>query len=111
MTEDDLKQFLDDNKADIQRAVKQKLIDGMLAQHQWQISGEIAKVVQEFVAAEIVPEVRNYMAEQKGPILEAAIKGAAEIGDQLSKAIVERTAKKLDPSNYEFRSILKALFE
>jgi hypothetical protein len=111
VTEDDLKEFLDQNKADIQQAVKAKMIEGLITQHRWEISGEIAKIVQDFVTAEIVPEVKNYLAENKGPILQAAIAGAAEIGDTLAKAIVERTAKKLKADGYEFRSVLKALFE
>lgn len=111
MTEDDLKEFLDANKTEIQRAVKEKMITGLLEQNRWEISGEIAKIVQEFVAAEIVPEVKKYLADNKGPILEAAIAGAAQIGDTLSKAIVERTVKKLKADSYEFRAVLKALFE
>lgn len=111
VTEDDLKQFLDTNKTEIQRAVKEKMITSLLEQNRWEISGEIAKTVQEFVAAEIVPEVKKYLADNKGPILEAAIAGASQIGDTLAKAIVERTAKKLKADNYEFRAVLKALFE
>lgn len=111
MTEEDLKEFLDTNKAEIQQAVKTKMIAGLLEQNRWEISGEIAKVVQEFVAAEIVPEVKKYLADNKGPLIEAAIKGASEIGDALSKAIVEKTAKKLKADSYEFRAVLKALFE
>lgn len=111
MTEDDLKQFLDTNKTEIQRAVKEKMITSLLEQNRWEISGEIARAVQEFVAAEIVPEVKKYLADNKGPILEAAIAGAAQIGDTISKAIVERTAKKLKADSYEFRAVLKTLFE
>lgn len=111
MTEDDLKEFLEVNKSDIQRAVKDKMIAGLIEQNRWEISSTISKIVEEFVAAEIVPEIRKYLADNKGPILEAAIKGASEIGDTLSKAIVARTVKKLNPAGYEFRSVLKALFE
>ena len=111
MTADDLKTFLEENKESIQSAVKAKMIDSLLANHRWEISGEISKAVEEFVAAEIVPEVKKYLAEQKGPILQAAISGAAEIGDTLAKAIVSRTAKKLNAEGYEFRQVLEALFK
>lgn len=111
MTEDDLKDFLETNKAEIQSAVKSRMIENLLAANRWEISGAIAKVVEDFVAAEIVPEVKAYLADQKGPILEAAIAGAAEIGDTLAKAIVTRTAKRLQPDNYEFRQVMEALFK
>ncbi|GAA4108624.1 hypothetical protein ACFFTN_01220 [Aminobacter aganoensis] len=110
MTEDDLKDFLETNKAEIQAAVKVRMIENLLSQNQWAISGQIAKVVEEFVTAEIIPDVRAYLADNKGPLLQAAIAGAAEIGDTLSKAIVARTAKRLQPDNYEFRKVLEALF-
>jgi hypothetical protein len=111
MTEDDLKDFLEKNKADIQARVQERMIETLLAQNQWQISGQIAKAVEEFVTAEIVPEVKKYLTDQKGPILKAAIAGAAEIGDTLAKAIVTRTAKRLSPDGYEFRQVLDALFK
>lgn len=111
MTENELREFLEDNKASIQSAVKERMIESLLAQHQWEISGTISHVVQEFVTAEVVPEVKKYLADNKGPIVEATLVGAAAIGDTLSKAIVERTAKRLEPDNYQFRQIMKALFE
>lgn len=111
MTADELKAFLEANKDDIQAAVKAKVIAGLIENHRWEISGAIAKVVEEFVAAEIVPEIKKHLAAQKGPILEAAIAGAAEIGETLAKAIVARTAKRLNPDGYEFRQVLEALFK
>lgn len=110
MTEDDLKEFLETNKADIQARVKERMIEGLLAQNRWEISSQVAKVVEEFISKEIVPEVKTYLADQKGPILAAAIAGAAEIGDTLAKSIVARTAKRLAPDSYDFQKVLEALF-
>lgn len=111
MTEDDLKEFLDENKESIKNAVRAKMIESLLADHRWEISAEISKVVEDFVSTEIVPEVRKYLADNKGPILQAAIAGAAEIGDTLAKAIVTRTAERLKADSYQFRSVMKALFD
>jgi hypothetical protein len=111
MTEEDLKEFLDANKADIQEQVRKTMIERLLTSHQWEISSQIATVVKEFVAAEIVPEVKAFLADNKGPLVEAACKGAAEMGDALSQAIVERTAKKLKADSYEFRQVMKALLD
>lgn len=111
MTEEDLKQFLADNAADIKEQVRKTMIERLLTAHQWEISSQIAKVVQEFVAAEIVPDVKKFLADNKGPLVTAACAGAAQMGDALSKAIVERTAKKLKADSYEFRQVMKALLE
>lgn len=111
MTEDDLKQFLEDNNENIKEAVRQKMIASLLEQHRWSISEQISKVVEEFVGKEIVPDIKKYLADNKGPILTAACAGAAEIGDALAKGIVERTAKKLKPDGYEFRQVMEALFK
>ena len=111
MTEAELKEFLDANKADIQQAVKAKMIDRLLSTHQWEISGQITAIVNEFVTNEIAPEVKKFLADQKGPILEAACAGAAEIGNALSKALITHTAKNLDGESYKFRNVMKALFD
>jgi hypothetical protein len=111
MTEEDLKEFLESNKKEIQKAVRERMIESLLAQHRWEIGAHISKVVEEFVAAEIVPEIKKYLADNKGPILTAACAGAAEVGDALAKGIVERTAKKLKSDSYEFRQVMEALFK
>jgi F0F1-type ATP synthase delta subunit len=111
MTEEDLKEFLEDNKVSIQAAVKSKIIDRLLQEHSWQITQEIRDVVQAFVSAEIVPDVKKYLQDQKGPILEAALVGAAEIGNNLAKAITERSAKNLTSDSYQFRQVMEALFK
>ena len=111
MTEQDLKDFLEANKENIQEQVRITMIERLLTAHQWEISGQIAKVVQEFVATEIVPEVKTFLADNKGPLVSAACAGAAEMGEALSKAIVERTAKKIKADSYEFRQVMEALFK
>lgn len=111
MTTDELKAFLEENKADIESAVKAKLIAGLLENHRWDISAAITKTVEDFVAAEIVPAVKAHLTDQKGPIIEAAVAAAAQMGEALSMAIATHTAKRLTPGGYEFRAVLKALFE
>lgn len=111
MTPDDLKSFLEENADDIKAAVKARMIEGLLQTHRWQITDEVAAVVKEFVSSEIVPEVKKHLMDQKGPILEAALVGASEIGDSLSKAIAEHSAKNLTSDSYKFRQVMEALFK
>ena len=111
MSPDDLKEFLAENDAEIKAAVKAKMIERLMESHRWQITDEIGVVVKDFVSKEIVPEVKKYLADNKGPILEAAIAGAATIGDALAKAVTERAAKNITPDSYQFRQVMEALFK
>lgn len=111
MTEEDLKQFLDDNAEAIKAQVKQKMIDGLLAEHRWTISSQIGEIVNEFIKDEIAPAVKEHLASEKGPILEAAIKATNGISELLAQALVEKAAKNLKGDSYNFRNTLKAIFE
>lgn len=111
MTEEDLKQFLEDNADAIKAQVKQKMIDGLLAEHRWSMSSQISEIVNEFVRDEIAPAVKEHLQSEKGPIIEAAIKSASGIGDLLAKSLIERAAKNLNGDSYSFRQTLKAVFE
>lgn len=111
MTEEDLKTFLEANKAEVQAQVKQRLIDGLLQNHQWTMRDQISEVVSEFMKTEIMPEVRTYLASEKSAILEGAIKAASGIGDMLAQKLVAQAAKNInEKSTYEFRKIAEAIF-
>lgn len=111
MTEEDLKQFLDENADAIKAQVKQRMIDGLLAEHRWSISSQISEIVNEFVRDEIAPAVKAHLQSEKSEIIEAAVKSASGIGDLLAKALVERAAKNISGDSYNFRNTLKAIFE
>lgn len=111
MTEEDLKQFLEDNKADIQAQVRQKVIDGLLADYQWTLRENISGIVADFIKTEIAPEVRKHLESEKSTILDAAIKSSSGIGDMLAKALVERAAKNINADSYNFRETLGAIFK
>src|SRR5690606_19574560 len=53
VTEEDVKAFLEANREDINAQVKQRLIDGLLQSHRWEMSDQISKVVGEFMAEEV----------------------------------------------------------
>ncbi len=110
MTEEDLQQFLQANKKDIQHQVKQRLIEGLLANHSWTMRDQIGEVVSEFMKTEIMPEVRAHLASEKSAILEAAIRSASNIGDMLAQEIVTQAAKNLQGNSWQFKKIAEALF-
>jgi hypothetical protein len=111
MTEEDLKDFLEANKAEVQAQVKQRLIDGLLSSHKWTMSDQIGEVVSEFMKAEIMPEVRKYLTSEKSAILEAAIASTAQIGEMMTKEMVKRAAKNVSADSYSFRNVLQEIFK
>ena len=111
MNEEDLKQFLADNKADIEIRVRERLIEGLLQNHSWTMRDQISETVAEFMKTEIVPEVKKHLVSEKSAILEAAISSTSQIGEMLTKAMVERAAKNISAESYAFREVLSAIFK
>jgi hypothetical protein len=111
MNEGDIKSFLDENRESILAEVKRRTIDGLLETHRWSISDAIAKEVNAFVEAEVVPEVRKYLQSEKSAIVSAAISGASLIGDEIAKGLAMQASKNLQSDGYRFRKVMSALFE
>jgi hypothetical protein len=111
MTENELKDFLAANAEDIKAAVKGKLIAGLLEQHRWQFTENVSTIVNEFIKDEIAPEVRKFLADQRGPMVEAAIKAAASVGDTIAQGMALHVTKNLTGDSYKFRQVMEALFK
>ena len=109
MTEDQLKKFLADNDESIKAAVKQKMIDKLLEDYRWDIGDQVSKIVNEFIATEIAPTIREHLQSEKGAIMEAAIKATAGISEAVATTMIAKAKENID--SYQFRSIMKALFE
>lgn len=107
MTEEDLHNFLAAEKDSIAQAIKEKAIAAMTESIRWQIPQSVTQAVAEFFDAEIVPEIKKHLADQKGPIVEASIKAAAVIGDKVAEAMVEKAVETM--SGYRSGEVLKAL--
>jgi hypothetical protein len=109
MTEDEMKEFLTANAESIKVAVRDKMIAQIIQEHRWEIGGEVAKAVNEFVKDEIVPEVKTYLAGEKSVILEAAIEGARQVGNLITQKMVEDATKNLKAGS-AFRTIMETLW-
>jgi hypothetical protein len=55
MTEQEIAEFLEANKQDIQQEVRRRLVEGLVSNHRWEISAQIAAAVDVFVKEQIVP--------------------------------------------------------
>lgn len=109
MTEQQLKEFLDENKADIHAAVKRAAIDRLIAQHSWDITAQIKETVSAFVTSEIIPEVEAALAEQKGALVSGVIGGLASIADELAKGLAADAAKTIS-DDWRRKQVVKAIF-
>lgn len=109
MTEAELKEFLNDNAEEIRATVKKRVIERLLAEHNWDITQTISKAVKEFVDAEIVPAVRDHLADQKGAIVAAAVGALATISDDLAKNLAADAAKNA-ADEWRRKNIVKAIF-
>lgn len=108
MTEDELKKFLADNNESIKAEVHRKLVEGLVNQHQWEIRDNLSKTVNEFIAAEIAPGVKDFLQAEKGAILAASIEGARQICNKLTETMVKKASENM--GSYQFGELLKSLF-
>jgi hypothetical protein len=109
MTEADLRDFLNDNKDAIQAEVKKRAIERLLEDHKWDISGQVSKAVNDFVAADIIPVVAAELATQKGAIISAVVASMADLSDTLAKGLAADAAKNI-ATEYERKKIIKAIW-
>jgi hypothetical protein len=109
MNEKEIRDFLSENSESIKATVREKMIAGLLAEHRWDISDQITKIVNEFIATEIAPEVKSHLQSEKGAILEAAIKTTANLSDLIAEAMTKKAAENL--KGYRFSAVMKAIFE
>lgn len=109
MTEVQLKEFLEENKVDIQAAIKSKMIERFTAEHRWDISEQVTKAVQAFIKAEVIPAVEAELQSQKGLIISATIKSLADISDRLAKGLALDASKRVG-DEYRRKEIVKAIF-
>ena len=107
MDEGDLKKFLDDNKDAILKDARARLVEYVSGQMRYSLPESYAQTVNTFLAEEIAPELKTLLMGQKGAIIEAVTVAAAQIGDEIAKAMVTKATKAL--TGYDGKKILEAL--
>lgn len=108
MTEQELLEMLTSEREAITKAVRAKAIDAMAQSLQWSLPDGVRKAVAEFFQAEIIPEVKAALMEQKGPIVAAAIKASAEIGDKVAELLTKTAVERM--TGYYGAEVIKTLF-
>ena len=107
MTEQELMQFLDDNRADIAASIKEKAVEAMTSSIRYQMPAAVTEAVATFFKDEIVPEIIASLKDQKGPIISASVKAAAAIGDAVAEKMVAQAVESM--TGYRSGEVLKAL--
>lgn len=95
MTEQELKEFMEENKLEIQQKVKTRIIEKLMSDYRWEISERMKTVVDEFVDEHVIPAVREELSAQKQSLVDAAVQSCAGIGDELAKALSKKAAENL----------------
>lgn len=108
MTQEELDQFLVDNKEAVMLAARQAILDKVTSDIKWKLPDTISAQVTEFLAKEIAPEVDKILHDEKDGIIAAARAASVAIGDTLSKALATKAEEAL--SGYRAREVFKSLF-
>jgi hypothetical protein len=107
MTEEELSKFIAGNADAIKQATRNAITERIQYSIKYALPDGTQQAINKFFAEEIAPEVTKYLAELKGPILEAAKASAAAISDELAKKMFEAAVKNMD--SYRAEEVFKAL--
>ena len=108
MTEQELTEFMTENAPQLKKAVAERMIAQLAENYRWSMPDVLNTLVKEFMDKEIVPDVKKYLADNKGPILEAVIKSCSTIGDEVSKVMLKQAMEQLQ--GYRGGEVIKAIF-
>lgn len=109
MNEKELADFIEQNSTRIKEAAVEACIEKVKENIRWGLPSSVQDVVAEFMKDEVAPAVKEALAHEKGAIIKAAVKGAAAIGDELSKTMVEKAVANL--TGYRGGEIIKDLMK
>ena len=109
-SEEEITKILEDAKDELRANLVEDMKDRLKTSVEYTLGAEVRKVIEEYVKTEIVPDLKAALIEDKPIILKAAIKGANEIGEVLSKALVEDMKAKLG-KEYTRRNIIDAIWK
>lgn len=107
MTQDELTKFLADNKDAFLEATRKAVLEKVQESVRWSLPDSVQNAVSTFLKDEIVPEITKILADQRGPIIEAAKKSAVALGNALAEKMMEQAVKSLD--GYRCEEVFKAL--
>jgi vacuolar-type H+-ATPase subunit C/Vma6 len=101
--------------ADVKPALMESLKKELAATIEWNAKDSLSRIVSAEVAKwceeNIIPSIRERLADSKEGILAAVIPATESIATELGKALAETLAKNLAAGSYKRSTIFKALFD
>ena len=101
---------LESNKAAVQAAVRDAMMDGIKRQFEWEIPATLKKAVDEFITEEVMPAVRAELTANKDVFVNAATEMVKLAPAEIGKAMQGHLAKNLTNS-WQVRKIIEACFQ
>ena len=99
---------LDDHRDTVKAAVKEALMSGIKRKFEWELPNAVSSAVDEFIKAEVVPEIRAQLTADKDVFVNAAIEMVKSVPVEIGKALQLQIAKNLT-SSYKLEALIKAV--
>jgi len=110
MDTEQLQKFLEENKAEFESHLRQKVIDSLTQRIAWDLPNLIQAQVVKFYETELAPEVNQYLTDNKQAVMKVVMAAALEASDEVAKSMVERVKETMDKNSYQRNAVFKALF-
>ena len=110
MNAEEINKMLEEIKPDIQASLKKELLQSITWEAKQEATRQIQKCISDFIAEEILPEVKKDLIESKESLVSIGIKAAPMIVDEIAKAMCKSVADKLGQS-YSRDSLFASLFK
>lgn len=102
--------ILEENKQALREKLRETLLAGVARQFEWELPEAVKKAVAEFVADEIIPEIRAELTASRDEFVNAATAMVRGIPAEIGKAMQERLAGNLTNS-WTVRKIAEECFK
>lgn len=109
MDEKQLKDFLAENQEAMKKAATEAVLDKIKQDMQWSMPKVVQDAVNQFMVDEIAPAVVEALKSEKDGIVASACEAVAQIGDELSKVMIEKASENI--TGYRGGGIIKDIFQ
>lgn len=110
MNDEEIKEMIEKVKPGIEQKLNDTITEQIINSLKYSLSNQVEAAVSDYVAKEIIPEVRTILDNNKEEILEEVSKNALLVCKELTEGIAVRALSNLEVS-YKRSAIIKALFE
>ena len=106
----EIAEILSANKEQIKSAALESLKTAIMDNIGWSTKNAIQKAVDEYITAEILPEISELLKGHKQQILDGIVAGASSLAIKIAEVIAAKAMKNLSDS-YHSGEIVKKIFD